>query len=98
MWTTDRMGANGVAGNYIGTFGGTSGAAPQVSGVAALMLSVNPNLTESQVRTILNETATDMGTSGFDNTFGHGRLNAQAALLRIGNIIGPDVLCGGFWS
>ncbi len=99
VWTTDRTNANGyVNGNYVGTFGGTSAAAPQVSGIAALMLSVRPNLTEAQVLNILRNTATDMGTAGFDNTFGAGRVNAEAALRQVGNIIGPDVLCGGFYS
>jgi serine protease len=85
--TTDRMGANGYNvdedGDYTPTFNGTSAACPQVSGVAALMLSVNPDLTETQVREILQQTATDMGNSGFDNNFGHGRLNAQVALNRV---------------
>lgn len=99
--TTDRM-DNGVpilgyeSGNYYYAFNGTSAACPQVSGVAALMLSVNPNLTETQVRTILQQTATDMGSSGFDNTFGYGRLNAQAALEQVRNTItitGPSIVC-----
>ena len=42
---------------YTARFGGTSGAAPIVSGVAALMLSVNPNLTAEEVRQILMSTA-----------------------------------------
>lgn len=93
--TTDRMGNLGYDnGNYTDTFGGTSAAAPQVSGVAALMLSVNPNLTEAQVRTILQQTATDIGPVGFDNTFGFGRLNARAALqAALPSISGPDFLC-----
>lgn len=79
--TIDRMGAFGYTdNNYTNTFNGTSAACPQVSGVVALMLSVNPNLTENQVANILNTTATDMGTPGFDNTFGFGRLNAFAAV------------------
>ena len=44
--------------NYTRTFGGTSGAAPIVAGIAALMLSVNPDLSAAQVRDILVETAT----------------------------------------
>jgi len=95
--TTDRMGANGYeTGNYTNDFGGTSAACPQVAGVAALMLTVNPNLTESQVRTKLQQTATDMGSGGFDNTFGYGRLNAYAAVmsaLPTSFISGPSTIC-----
>jgi subtilisin family serine protease len=82
--TLDRMGVSGDdIGNYNSAFGGTSAACPQVAGVAALMLSTNPNLTEAQVRTILQNTATDMGPQGFDNTFGYGRLNAGAAMREV---------------
>lgn len=42
---------------YTRLFGGTSGAAPVVAGVVALMLSVNPDLTAEQVRRILMATA-----------------------------------------
>lgn len=87
----NRGGANG---NYLSTFGGTSAAAPQAAGVAALMLSVNPELTEAQVRSFLQQSATDMGTAGFDNSYGYGRLNAFEALKRsIGSISGPDLVC-----
>ncbi len=56
--TTDRMGNLGYNnGNYVYTFNGTSAAAPQVTGVAALVLSVNPNLTALQVKDIINKTA-----------------------------------------
>ena len=80
--TTDRMGNLGrVAGNYEPSFGGTSASCPVVSGVAALVLSVNPNLTQQEVRDILTSTATDMGAGGFDNNFGFGRVNAFAAVV-----------------
>ncbi len=80
--TLDRMGNLGYNNtNYMSNFGGTSAACPQVSGVAALLLSLNPALTEVQVKQILQQSATDMGTAGFDNTFGYGRVNAHAALL-----------------
>ena len=79
-WSIDRMGDKGDwSGNY-GQFGGTSAAAPQVSGVAALILSINPNLTEEEVRCRITTTAKDLGSPGRDNTFGYGRLNANAAV------------------
>ncbi len=43
--------------HYTERFGGTSGAAPVITGVVALMLSVNPNLTAQQVMQILMATA-----------------------------------------
>ncbi|WP_175574454.1 HYR domain-containing protein [Algoriphagus marinus] len=80
--TTDRMGAAGYsAGNYTNTFGGTSAACPVVSGVAALVLSMNADLTDAEVKKILYLTAIDMGTPGRDNTFGHGRVNAFASVI-----------------
>ncbi|MEL6899135.1 MAG: S8 family serine peptidase, partial [Planctomycetota bacterium] len=42
---------------YTDGFGGTSGAAPVVSGVVGLMLSVNPTLKASTIRTVLMATA-----------------------------------------
>ena len=82
VYTTDRMGSAGYSsGNYTGNFGGTSSACPLVSGVAALVLSANGNLTSAQVQNILETTADDMGASGFDVEFGHGRVNAHQALL-----------------
>ena len=79
--TTDRMGSLGDdSGNYVYTFGGTSAACPQVAGVAALIISANPYLTEQQVVDILRTTARDMGTVGFDNTYGYGLVDAYAAV------------------
>ncbi|WP_397422751.1 S8 family peptidase [Phenylobacterium sp.] len=43
-------------------FGGTSGATPKVAGAVALMLSVNPTLTHSQVRQILKSTGQPVQT------------------------------------
>lgn len=56
--TTDRMDTLGYDNsNYTYSFGGTSAACPQVAGVAALVLSANPNLTQEQVKQILQCTA-----------------------------------------
>lgn len=80
--TTDRPGSAGYSsGDYTNGFGGTSAACPLVAGAAALVLSMDATLEEDEVRTILEESATDMGASGFDNTFGHGRVNAHQAVL-----------------
>ncbi len=59
---------------------GTSMATPHVSGVAALILGKDPNLTPDQVETILERTATDLGVPNYDTKFGWGLVNAQAAL------------------
>jgi subtilisin family serine protease len=45
---------------------GTSVACPHVSGIAALILSVNPNLTERQVRDIIESTAQKVRENGYD--------------------------------
>lgn len=94
--TTDSPGAAGYNdrfdGNYVEAFGGTSAACPHVSGVAALMLSVNPSLTQREVGDIIERTAAKLcayqyvnisnrqnGT--WNNETGYGLLDAKAAVL-----------------
>ena len=80
---------------------GTSLAAPQVSAVAALMLSVNPNLTPDEIRTILHITAYKIPLYSFDfNSYGwcewvgYGLLDAYAAVdMAQYYISGNDTLC-----
>jgi subtilisin family serine protease len=60
---------------------GTSMATPHVSGVAGLVLSINPNLTAAQLRTILESSVIDLGTPGLDIQFGHGRISAYLAAV-----------------
>jgi hypothetical protein len=57
---------------------GTSMATPHVTGVAALLLG--SGCPASRIRPILQSTATDLGPAGFDNRYGHGLINAEAAL------------------
>lgn len=59
---------------------GTSMATPQVSGIAALMLSLKPELTAAEIRQILETTAVDLGPPGFDVDFGWGAVDASAAI------------------
>jgi len=58
---------------------GTSMAAPHVAGVAALMWSKYPTLTNHEVRDILTHTADDLGPDGFDQYYGYGKVNAMNA-------------------
>ncbi|WP_167879478.1 S8 family serine peptidase [Methanococcoides sp. NM1] len=59
-------------------FQGTSMATPHVSGVAALLMSQGAS--NDEVRTALESTARDLGTTGWDNVYGHGLIDATAAL------------------
>jgi len=59
---------------------GTSFAAPHVAGVAALVRKVNPDLDRVAVELTLNYSSEELGSAGFDDEFGWGRLNAQLAL------------------
>lgn len=59
---------------------GTSMAAGFVSGLAALILSTNPNLPSSRVEAQILVSADDLGAGGWDPYFGYGRINAAKAL------------------
>lgn len=77
--------------DYSDAYNGTSAAAPQVSGAAALLLQVNPNLSYRDVKEILMKTAAKNGLQGeefrtngggfsFSNDFGAGLMNVSAAV------------------
>jgi Subtilase family len=61
-------------------FFGTSAAAPHAAGVAALLLQNKPTLTPGKLYRSLENTALDMGPTGFDNSSGYGLIQADAAL------------------
>jgi hypothetical protein len=48
-----------------------------------LMRTVDPTITHDEVQQILIDTAVDLGTPGFDHSFGHGRVDAFQALLAV---------------
>lgn len=72
IFTTDRSGTPGynfgnllngdTHGDYTNSFGGTSAATPLAAGIAALVLSANPQLTATQVREILRSLRTELAT------------------------------------
>jgi len=77
--------AGGVDGLHTNSFGGTSSATPLAAGVAALVLSVKPNLTRDQLKQHLQSTADKIGPdhdagTGHSQRFGHGRVNAAKAV------------------
>jgi subtilisin family serine protease len=89
-------------------FNGTSSACPQVAGIAALMLSVNPSLTQDEIRDIIESTCTKIGNYGYstvtgrtngtwDDEMGYGLVKACEAvfeaLIRILSVTGPSIEC-----
>ncbi len=72
-------------------YAGTSMASPHVAGVAALVKSANPSLTNAEIRAILENTAEDLGAAGWDQYFGYGLVDAYAAVLAAGGGGGGDV-------
>jgi len=77
VYTTDLQGPKGKntapspVGDYRAGFRGTSAACPQVAGIAALILSVNPNLYEHEVRSIIEMTCRKLDRYEFKNTSNH---------------------------
>ena len=89
--------SNSTLNNVLGVGNGTSMAAAFVSGAAALVWAKNPNLTNAQVRDILDKTAFDLQpTDGKDRDifFGYGLVDASAAVYAT-----PSAFNVGFsWS
>jgi serine protease len=77
-------GGIGAGGDFGYTFlSGTSMAAPHVSGVIALMKTVNPDLGPADIDALLirGSISEDLGSPGRDDIFGHGLINAQRAVF-----------------
>ena len=62
---------------------GTSVAAAEVSGIAALLVELKPSITPDEVRKILQSTAVDLGPKGPDDQFGAGLADAERAVMAL---------------
>lgn len=94
--------------NGTDTFDGTSMVAPHVAGIAALILSVNPNLTVQEVNAIIESTAQKVGGYSYssksnrpngtwNNKMGYGLVDAYAAVqMALSSLVdGPSTICRG---
>lgn len=72
-------------GGSYGGVNGTSFSSPVTAGVAALVASANPQLSNLQIVNILKTTSDDLGAAGYDVYFGSGRVNASRAVLAAGS-------------
>jgi MYXO-CTERM domain-containing protein len=91
------VGAGDMDQDYTSQFGGTSAAAPLVSGVAGLILSEDPTKTAAEVREILTQSADKIDAdgghydaNGFSVKYGYGRVNAYRALLATQGVADPN--------
>jgi subtilisin family serine protease len=69
---------------------GTSVASAEVSGLAALLLERNPNLTPDDVRKILTSSARRLGSKDRDNDFGSGLIDPSKAIQTAGDMKSLD--------
>lgn len=109
IYTTDISGSAGYnSGDYKSDFHGTSAACPNAAGVVALILSINPNLYQNEVREILESTTDKPSGYNYTNSLSHpngswnievgyGRVNAlqavEKAILSKVKINGPESIC-----
>ena len=82
---SSRSNLNSFSNRY---FAGTSFAAPQVAGAAALIMSLNPSLSPSQVKNVLIATVDSIGTT---SQTGHGLLNLKNIYEHFGIKPGPQL-------
>jgi hypothetical protein len=69
---------------------GTSFSSPMAAGTASLALSVRPGMEALELRTALKSTSVDLGSPGWDPEFGWGRINTEAAVRYLQDLLYLD--------
>jgi len=88
--------------NFNISWSGTSESAPFTCGVAALLKAQLPSRSPDELRAIIETTADDMvgkpdeDSPGFDNYYGHGRINAYNALSALSRVNNTTGDCSDF--
>lgn len=81
---------------YLNAYGGTSMATPVMSGVIALWLQANPNLSPEDIQGVISRTSrmpSDAPSTGKNNEYGWGEVDAYAGLLDILGLSSvPDII------
>ena len=80
IYTTDRTGSAGWSSGDYAYGAGTSFASPYGAGIAALLLSVLSSLSGESVELYVQGGCMDLGSAGFDSTYGWGFVNAYESL------------------
>ncbi len=71
------------SGNNYAWMSGTSQAAPHVAGLAALLLTLDPTLSPDDLTDIIEDTAVDVESPGWDEFSGYGRIDMAAAVAAV---------------
>ena len=97
----DICGVDGVLISGAGDFGywdgsnyrfyGTSAAAPHIASIAAQMWGACPSKTGDEIRTVLCDSAVDLGSAGHDNIYGYGMTDALAAFDALDCCCPPNI-------
>jgi thermitase len=86
-----------------GYYNGTSLSAPHVTGLAGLLFSQDPARTNQEVRSIIEDSAVDLGPPGYDDAFGYGRIDSLRAVtldfspvLPLDGLFSDDATASGY--